>query len=138
LLLDAEGRLQGHNTDGIGLLRDLTENLGQNLAGRRILVLGAGGATRGILEPLLEQQPALVLIANRTPEKARDLAQLFAGFGTVAASGYDEVPAEPFDWIINASAASLDNTVPPLPPAACGRETRSEERRVGKEWTEQL
>lgn len=135
LLLDEQGRLQGHNTDGIGLLRDLTENLGQDLAGRKILVLGAGGATRGILQPLLEQQPALVLVANRTPEKARDLAQLFASLGSVAACGYDEVPASPFDWIINASAASLDNTVPPLPPEACGRETACYDLMYGAEPT---
>lgn len=119
LFRDVHGRLCGHNTDGIGLLRDITENLGQSLTQRSVLVLGAGGATRGILQPLLEQKPASVLIANRTAEKARDLAQLFALFGPVAACGFPELPARPFDWIINATAASLDNDVPPLPPGVC-------------------
>lgn len=124
LFQDVHGRLCGHNTDGIGLMRDITENLGQSLTQSNVLVLGAGGATRGILQPLLEQKPASVLVANRTPDKARDLAQLFALFGPVAACGFPELPARPFDWIINATAASLDNDVPPLPPEVCGPATR--------------
>ncbi|MFJ2365170.1 shikimate dehydrogenase [Pseudomonas sp. NPDC087697] len=109
----ADGSLLGDNTDGAGLVRDLTVNAGFNLRGKRILLLGAGGAVRGALEPLLAEQPASVIIANRTVEKAELLAELFADLGPVSASGFDWL-REPVDLIINATSASLSGDVPPI------------------------
>jgi shikimate dehydrogenase len=109
----ADGSLLGDNTDGAGLVRDLTVNAGFSLKGKRILLLGAGGAVRGALEPLLAEQPASVIIANRTVEKAELLAELFADLGPVSASGFDWLQ-EPVDLIINATSASLTGDVPPI------------------------
>jgi shikimate dehydrogenase len=109
----ADGSLLGDNTDGAGLVRDLTVNAGLSLQGKRILVLGAGGAVRGALEPLLGEAPASVIIANRTVEKAELLAELFADLGPVSASGFDWL-REPMDLIINATSASLSGDVPPI------------------------
>ncbi|RXU66397.1 shikimate dehydrogenase [Pseudomonas protegens] len=109
----ADGRLLGDNTDGAGLVRDLTVNAGVSLKGKRILLLGAGGAVRGALEPLLAQQPASVVIANRTVEKAELLAELFADLGPVSASGFDWLE-ESVDLIINATSASLSGELPPI------------------------
>lgn len=109
----ADGSLLGDNTDGAGLVRDLTVNAGFSLKGKRILVLGAGGAVRGALEPLLAEGPASVTIANRTVEKAELLAELFSDLGPVAASGFDWLH-EPVDLIINATSASLAGEVPPI------------------------
>jgi shikimate dehydrogenase len=109
----ADGSLLGDNTDGAGLVRDLTVNAGLSLQGKRILVLGAGGAVRGALEPLLGEAPASVIIANRTVEKAKLLAELFADLGPVSASGFDWL-REPVDLIINATSASLSGDVPPI------------------------
>ena len=109
----ADGRLLGDNTDGAGLVRDLTVNAGLSLKGKRILLLGAGGAVRGALEPLLGEAPASVVIANRTVEKAERLVELFADLGPVAASGFDWLQ-EPVDLIINATSASLAGQVPPI------------------------
>lgn len=115
LAIRNDGRLFGDNTDGAGLLRDLTLNLHIELAGRRILLLGAGGASRGIIQPLLERHPQNLLIANRTPEKARQLAVEFAELGNVTACGFDRLAGNRFDLILNATAASLSNELPPLP-----------------------
>lgn len=109
----ADGTLLGDNTDGAGLVRDLTVNAGFSLKGKRILLLGAGGAVRGALEPLLAEQPASVIIANRTVDKAELLAELFADLGPVSASGFDWLQ-EPVDLIINATSASLTGDVPPI------------------------
>ena len=109
----ADGTLQGDNTDGAGLVRDLTVNAGVQLAGKRILLLGAGGAVRGVLEPLLAHNPASLVIANRTVEKAEQLAREFADLGPVAASGFSWLQ-EPVDLIINATSASLAGELPPI------------------------
>lgn len=109
------GTLLGDNTDGVGLLRDLTDNLGAVLAGIRVLVLGAGGATRGILHPLLSAEPRLVFIANRTPIRARELANRFADVGTVRSGGFEDLIGESFDLVINATSASLQEEILPLP-----------------------
>ncbi|MGC5701636.1 shikimate dehydrogenase [Pseudomonas sp. NFXW11] len=113
LCKQADGRLLGDNTDGAGLVRDLRVNAGVELKGKCILVLGAGGAVRGALEPLLAQQPASLIIANRTVEKAEHLAELFADLGPVSASGFDWLQ-EPVDLIINATSASLAGDLPPI------------------------
>ena len=118
LALGADGIL-GDNTDGAGLVRDLTANLDFALAGRRILLLGAGGATRGALLPLLDSRPAHLTIANRTVGKAEALAALFAahaGDSVLDACGFDALAGRRFDLVINATAASLAGELPPLPP----------------------
>ena len=108
-----DGRLLGDNTDGVGLVRDLVDNAAQDLQGRRILLLGAGGAVRGVLEPLLAQRPSALVIANRTPAKAVALAEAFAELGPVRASTFAQLE-EPFDLIINGTSASLGGDLPPL------------------------
>jgi shikimate dehydrogenase len=122
LTLQANGWVAGDNTDGVGLVRDLTVNLDIGLAGARILLIGAGGAARGVLDPLLEEMPTEILIANRTPTRAEELAGDFADDGPVRGCGFETLEQEPaFDVIINASAASLGGAVPPIPPAAVAR-----------------
>jgi shikimate dehydrogenase len=115
IVVRARGRLYGDNTDGAGLVKDLGDNLGVALAGRRLLLLGAGGAARGVLGPLLAQRPAMLFIANRTADRAVELAQAFAGFGAVRGGGYDHLEGEVFDGVINATSASLHGELPPLP-----------------------
>jgi shikimate dehydrogenase len=105
------GRVSGDNTDGVGLLRDLTVNLGRSLAGKRVLLMGAGGAALGVLEPLLAAKPARLVIANRTAERARTLAQRFAG---AVGGGYEEFQKEQFDFLINATSAGLADEAPPV------------------------
>ena len=114
-----DGQWHGDNTDGAGLVRDLSFNLHCPLAGRRILLLGAGGATRGVLLPLLTSLPASLTIANRTASKAIALAERFiphAGRARVDGCGFEELAGRRFDLVINATAASLADELPPLPP----------------------
>lgn len=108
-----DGSLLGDNTDGAGLVRDLTVNAGIELRGKRILLLGAGGAVRGILEPFLAQQSQSLVIANRTVDKAEQLARQFADLGPVVASGFDWIDA-PVDLIVNGTSASLAGQLPPI------------------------
>ena len=115
--------LYGENTDGVGLVTDLTRNLGVTLSGGRLLILGAGGAVRGVLAPLLEQEPREIRIANRTPERAQRLREEFSDLGEISASNFDAVDDSPWDVIINATAASLAGEVPALPPNAVGPDT---------------
>lgn len=115
LVLDQNGRHFGDNTDGAGLVRDLTNNNGATLKNRRVLLVGAGGAARGVIEPLLGEEPALLVIANRTPEKAVELARLFCGLGHTEGCGLEDIAGQTFDIIINATAASLAGDVPALP-----------------------
>jgi shikimate dehydrogenase len=100
------GAIEADNTDGAGLVADLTRNLGLTLRGRRILLLGAGGAARGVIAPLLEQSPARLSIANRTAAKADELARLFAGRGAVQALAWDGLSACGADLVINATSTS--------------------------------
>jgi len=106
--------LMGENTDGIGLVNDLTKNLNISLNGKTVLILGAGGATRGILLPLLNQQPKRLMIANRTASKAIDLAKDFSIYGNTCGFGLDKVKNDPVDIIINATSASLDGQMPDI------------------------
>lgn len=115
LSLQTDGSLLGDNTDGCGLIRDLTCNLGLQLAATKILILGAGGAARGIIAPLLAEQAECVVVANRTPEKATTLAEDFRVFGAINGCGFAELQAQQFDLIINATSASLTGQLPPLP-----------------------
>ncbi len=114
LVFRADGKIIGDNTDGAGLVTDLTRNLGLLLAGKRILLLGAGGAVRGVLGPLIAQQPSHIVIANRTLDKAVLLAEHFAQWGEVCGCGYGDLGTEPFDLIINGTSAGLNDELPPL------------------------
>jgi shikimate dehydrogenase len=112
------GSIAGDNTDGIGLMRDIEGNLGFALAGRRILLMGAGGAAQGVLTPLLAARPAQLIIANRTVDRARELAKRIAtrgGESEITAAGYDELAHRSFDLVVNATSASLQDAVPDLP-----------------------
>ncbi len=111
LTREDDGQLTGDNTDGTGLVRDLVQNLGVAVTGSRVLLLGAGGAARGVVAPLLGQKVARLTIANRTHEKALALAETFAGFGPVDARRPDRLTPG-FDVIINATAAGLRGGVP--------------------------
>lgn len=113
-LLIRSGRLIGDNTDGTGLVRDLRVNHGTPLADRRVLILGAGGAVRGLLPALLAEAPAEVVIANRTVARAETLRTLFADQGCLQAVGFDAL-AGPFDVVINGTSAGLSGELPPLP-----------------------
>jgi shikimate dehydrogenase len=112
LMLREDHVLVGDNTDGQGLVTDLRQNLGLTVTNDRILVLGAGGATRGVTEPLLSLGPTELVIANRTPERAVNLASLFSDLGAVRGCSFEEVGDEPFDIVINATAAGLTGSVP--------------------------
>lgn len=109
-----DGTILGDNTDGIGMVHDM-HNLGWELEGKRILILGAGGAVRGILQPLLEEKPALVVIANRTFSKAEELAKNFHDLGNVQAKTFEQLAGETFDIVINGTSASMQGELPPLP-----------------------
>lgn len=115
LRFEADGKVFGDNTDGAGLVHDLERNLRVQLKGKRVLILGAGGAVRGVLHPLLHRNPALIVIANRTVAKARDLVEEFAQYGKVEACGFDDLRGKHFDIVINGTAASLKGEIPPLP-----------------------
>ena len=112
LMLNSENDLLGDNTDGFGLVTDLRKNLALNVTNERILILGAGGATRGVIEPLLELGPTELVIANRTPARAVNLASLFSDLGPVRGCGFEDVGVEAFDIVINATAAGLTGSVP--------------------------
>lgn len=115
LFTDAQGRLHGDNTDGTGLVRDLVQNAAWTLHDKRVLVLGAGGAVRGVLSPLLAEQPQQLVIANRTVEKAQQLAALFGDEGPVSAASFEALANREFDVVINGTSASLQGDLPPLP-----------------------
>lgn len=121
---DDDERLCGDTTDGVGLVRDLCDNHGIRIDGRRVLLVGAGGAARGVIEPLLAERPATLVIANRTPGRAHELAAIFGGLGPITGGGFEALAGQAFDLVINATAAGLAGEVPPLPesvfaPGAC-------------------
>ena len=125
LFLDDDGLLTADNTDGCGIVRDLVVNHGVALKAARILVLGAGGAVRGVLGPILAEQPSSITIANRTVARAEALVELFtpvAGETRLSACGFEQ-PREPFDVIINGTSASLQGDLPPLSPEVLGEQT---------------
>ena len=114
-MIRTESGWEGHNTDGIGLVTDLTENLGIELRDKKILLLGAGGAVKGILAPLLEKNPALLHVANRTAAKALVLAKKFHALGNIIGTGLDGPFQAPYDLIINGTSASVSGELPALP-----------------------
>lgn len=115
LVLYDDSHYFGDNTDGIGLVRDLSQNHDIHINARNILILGAGGAVRGVLEPILQQLPRSLTIANRTVEKAQELAREFADLGDITACGFQQLAGHRFDLVINGTAASLSGELPPLP-----------------------
>ena len=117
LIIGNDGKCFGDNTDGVGLLNDLLNNHKLTLQAKNILVLGAGGAVRGILEPLLTQHPAKITIANRTPGKARGLARDFSDLGELIGCGFGDLSGQTYDLIINGTSAGLQGQVPPISPS---------------------
>jgi len=115
--------LLGDNTDGTGLVTDLSSNLGVILKGRRVLVLGAGGAVRGVLAPLLAERPGELMIANRTVSRAEALAASFEDLGRVTAGSFRDAGSRPWDLVINATSTSLTGDVVDLPGQAVGPDT---------------
>jgi len=116
LMFKDDGTIYGANTDGIGLIRDFKDNYNVTLKGKRILLMGAGGAGKGVVQPLMEENPACLVIANRTPERAVALAEEFADLGDVTGGSFNDLREQgQFDIIINATAASLQGIMPPLP-----------------------
>ncbi|BFM04837.1 shikimate dehydrogenase [Halioxenophilus aromaticivorans] len=113
LWLNEHGQLCADNTDGVGLVDDIVRNQGWPLKDQRVLLLGAGGAVRGVLQPILQQNPAQVVVANRTAEKATALAASFAQFGPITGCGFADVDGR-FDVIINGTSASLAGDLPPI------------------------
>jgi shikimate dehydrogenase len=118
-----DGTLEGDNTDGLGLIADLRDNLHVELIDASILVLGAGGATRGIVPALMEQQPAELMIANRTVAKAEELAATFAELGNLTGRGFDQLEDRNFHVIINATSAGLNGEMPPFPASLISPDT---------------
>lgn len=115
LVIRQDGSLYGDTTDGIGLVRDLIQNHNIQIKDKDILLIGAGGAVRGVLEALLQQQPSSLLIANRTKQKAVQLAKDFSDLGQLNGCGLDEINEMSFDIVINGTSASLQGELPPLP-----------------------
>jgi shikimate dehydrogenase len=132
IMLDKGNELLGDNTDGAGLIADLVTNLGFDLANRQVLVLGAGGATRGILAPLLQSGTASLVIANRTPSRAIELAAEFADLGVVTGCAFSEIAPETVDLLINATSASLQHDMPPVPATVVGPRTLCYDLAYGK------
>jgi shikimate dehydrogenase len=131
-----DGRLFAENFDGIGLARDIEVNLGLPLKGRRVLILGAGGAVRGALLPFLAAQPAELVIANRNLLKAQELVKEVGERGPLRALGYHELESKGrFDLVVNATSASLTGELPPVPPGVFSPEGTAYELAYGKRLT---
>jgi shikimate dehydrogenase len=128
------GAVIGDNTDGVGLVTDIVRNAGVAIRGARVLLLGAGGAARGVVLPLLAQQPAHLTIANRTAAKAAELAQRFAADGPVAAADFAALRTS-FDVVINATSASLGDALPPVSPLVFAGGTLAVDMMYGKQPT---
>jgi shikimate dehydrogenase len=121
----------GDNTDGVGLVTDIVRNAGVAIRGARVLLLGAGGAARGVMLPLLNEQPAELVIANRTWSKATELATQFTAQGNVRAADFAAVQGR-FNIIVNATSASLASDVPPIPPTVFGANALAYDMMYGK------
>ncbi|KAF1016700.1 MAG: shikimate dehydrogenase [Burkholderia sp.] len=140
LCFEADGRIQGDNTDGVSLVRDIEQNLGVSLTGARILLLGAGGAARGVMLPMLDRSPLAIIISNRTLSKAKELVGQFTqaahDAGCVLAGGGSAlVERYPYDVIVNATAGSLDAALPECDPTAFGAGTLAYDMMYGAQPT---
>lgn len=134
LTFDQHG-IYGDNTDGIGLVRDIQERLDFCLQGKRILILGAGGAARGVILPILDERPEHVALANRTIEKALSIQQQFAEFADIPVGTFDDFAGESFDLIINATSAGLSGSHLPLPKGIFSEGAMAYDMVYGKEPT---
>jgi len=135
LSVTADGRIAGDNTDGVGLVRDMIANLGWSISAKRVLVLGAGGAVRGVLPLLLRERPAQLLVVNRTTDRAEQLAQDFAELGSIAGGGFECLQDQKFDLLINGTSASLSGELPPLPDTLLTERSRCYDMMYGPEPT---
>ncbi len=135
LIKQNDGSILGDNTDGYGIMLDIQTNLHWDVKGKTVVILGAGGAVRGILGPLLVAQPAKVFIANRTVEKALQLAQAFSREGNIEGLGFEQLPHHAADIIINGTSASLAGDLPPVPEAIIGENTQCYDMMYGKKAT---
>ncbi|MDP1535936.1 MAG: shikimate dehydrogenase [Burkholderiales bacterium] len=135
LKFEADDRILAENFDGIGLVNDIVRNLGAPIAGKRVLVLGAGGATRGLLLPFLAERPAELVIANRDATKAAQLARQFVAHGRIRGGGYSDIGPGRFDLVCNATSASLRAELPPVAPAAFAIDGLAYELAYGKGLT---
>jgi shikimate dehydrogenase len=118
-----DGLIEADNTDGAGLVADLVKNLGLSLGARTILLVGAGGAARGVIAPLLAQRPARLVLANRTAPRARELAQAFAAHGPIEAASLQSIPETRYDLVVNATSTSTHGETLELPPHILGSRT---------------
>ncbi len=137
------GLILGDNTDGQGMVSDITQNLNWPLSHQRVLVLGAGGAVRGVLQPLLEQNPQRLVIANRTLAKAQTLADEFAAYGKIEVCEFNQLEGQTFDVVINGTSAGLSGKLPPLPDGFIGAQSYCYDMTYGAkptvfmQWAEQ-
>ncbi len=118
-----QGKFIGANTDGIGLLRDLKKTLRIPIINKKIIIIGAGGATQGIVEPLLRENPTQLIITNRTVGKADSIAEQFKNIGNVASCALDKIPKQPFDLVLHATSAGLQGNNVELPVEIVGANT---------------
>ena len=128
-------RVFGDNTDGVGLVKDLHDNLKCPIAGKRVLILGAGGAARGVIGPLLTEGPAVIAVANRTFSKAEEIIQLYSPVGNIIVIALTDIPGHQFDIVINATAASLENDLPIIPRSAFAEGSLAYDMMYGKGLT---
>ncbi|MFT6791066.1 MAG: shikimate dehydrogenase, partial [Cellvibrionaceae bacterium] len=135
LFLDKDQRLAGDNTDGVGLITDLIDRLNWPITHKRLLILGAGGAVRGILQPIIEENPSMIVIANRTVEKARELVKIFSEKFSIQAVTYRDIPRYRFDLVLNGTSASLAGDLPPVPDKVIGEHSRCYDMVYGKQRT---
>lgn len=142
LIKQNDGSILADNTDGAGLVRDITVNQGVSISGKRVLLLGAGGAVRGVCQPILAEHPQHLVIANRTVSKALALAEDFSDLGPISGCGFAQVEGS-FDLIINGTSASLAGDLPPVPPTIIGSQSvcydmmYSQQQTVFNQWAEQ-
>jgi shikimate dehydrogenase len=132
LAMRKDGTILGDNTDGAGLTQDLCANQRITVTGRRVLIIGAGGAARGVLAPLLALAPEVIVIANRTADRAKALAAAFAQLGNLQGVGFRYIAGGPYDLIINATSASLTGEIPDVPVAVVGPATFCYDMAYGK------
>lgn len=130
-----DGKIFGDNTDGIGLVTDIEENANRPFKDQKVLILGAGGAVQGILQPLLEKQPGLVHIANRTAKRAEVLGKRFETLSPITSSDWEGIPDQAYDIIINGTSASLEGKLPPINSNVVGQDSLVYDMMYGAEPT---
>ena len=130
-----DGTITGDNTDGIGLVNDIEINGHCSFKGKTVLILGAGGAVQGILEPIIDKHPASIHIANRTAKRAEVLGQRFTTDIPITASGWDDIPEQAYDIIINGTSASLEGKLPPITPQVIDKASLVYDMMYGQEPT---